>query len=86
MKTSTMIVLVGEEELKQMNETEAKRKLSILKCLKFWRSSREADNSWTNSFEDVQNGGICIRLSVVYVRIKMNVEKFGNIGCLVNYL
>ena len=45
-----MIVLAGEQELHKMNEAEVQRKISVLKCPKFWRAAGDAANSWTNSF------------------------------------
>ena len=45
-----MTVLAGEEQLRQMNESEDKNKIAILKCPKFWRAAGDAANSWTNSF------------------------------------
>ena len=50
-KVGTVMVLVGEEQLKAMNESEDKNKIAVLKCPKFWKVARDATNSWTNSFE-----------------------------------
>ena len=49
-KAGIVTVLAGEQALQIMNETEVKRKISILKCPKFWRAAEGAANSWTNSF------------------------------------
>ena len=49
-----MTVLAGEEQLRQLNETEVQDEIAILKCPKFWRVAEKNDkeqNSWTNSFK-----------------------------------
>ena len=51
MKSGTVTVLVGEEQLKKMNESEVKNQISLLKCPKFWRVAGDTTNSWTNSFK-----------------------------------
>ena len=43
-----MIVLFGEEELKQMKEQRMEKQIGILKCPKFWRNAVDESNLWTN--------------------------------------
>ena len=53
-KSGTVTVLAGQEQLKSMNESEVKNKISILKSPKFWQIKTTNDdkvNSWTNSFK-----------------------------------
>ena len=50
-KSGTVTVLAGGQELSQMNDAEERRKISILKCPKFWKMTQTNANSWTNSFK-----------------------------------
>ena len=47
-----MTVLSNEEDLQKMNEERIQRKISILKCPKFWSCSKDVVNLRTNSFEE----------------------------------
>ena len=40
-KAGTVTVLAGEEQLRQMNETEVQDQIAILKCPKFWRVAEQ---------------------------------------------
>ena len=54
MKVGTVTVLVGEEQIKAMNESEVRSKIAISKSPKFWKISQTDENkinSWTNSFK-----------------------------------
>ena len=62
-----MTVLVGEEQLKAMNESEDKNKIAVLKCPKFWRVAGDATDSWTNSFEGHVSWGYFYKNNVKYV-------------------
>ena len=44
-KAGIVTVLVGEEQLKAMNESEDKNKIVVLKCPKFWRVAGDATDS-----------------------------------------
>ena len=52
-KSGTVTVLAGEEQLQTMNDAEVQKKISILKCPRFWRCTEKNENdqnSWTNFF------------------------------------
>ena len=41
-------MLSSEGDLKKVNESETRKKIAILKCLRFWQISAYAENSRTN--------------------------------------
>ena len=56
-RTGTVTVLMGQEDLKQMTEARDQRSITVLKQPKFWKSTRSTSNSRPNLFEgDVQWG------------------------------
>ena len=72
-----------------MNDAEIQKKISILKCPRFWRCTKENENnqnSWTNFFRGVYNGDICTITTVKFVNLKINVKAFVNIDLHVNYI
>ena len=41
-------MLSSEEDLQRMNEEKMQKKISVLKCLRFWRERVNGENLWTN--------------------------------------
>ena len=83
-------MLSSEQELKRMKERTMQEKISVLKCPKFWRESKDNQNLRTNLLKgDVKyevSGGICTKLIVISVNVKMNVKEYVNIEIFVHYL
>ena len=48
MQSGTVTVLSNEEDSQKMNEARMQKKISILKCPKFWRQRTDATNLRTN--------------------------------------
>ena len=48
-------VLSSEDELLRMNEGETRKKIAILKCPRFWKTTADVSNSRTNSFKEGVN-------------------------------
>ena len=82
-KAGTVTVLAGEPELQKMHETEVKRKISILRCPKFWRAPGDAANLWTNSFRGRGEWGFLYNTECTLCKIKTDVTIFVNIKHLV---
>ena len=51
MKAGTITVLVGEEDLKRMNESEVQKKIAVIKCPKFWNVAKTNTNLRSNFSE-----------------------------------
>ena len=51
MQAGTVTVLSSETELKRMTERTMQEKISVLKCPKFWRESKDNQNLRTNLLE-----------------------------------
>ena len=59
-KAGTVTVLVGQDQLRTMNDAEVKKKISILKTPKFWKHTNLNSNSWTNFFDGRCKVGISV--------------------------
>ena len=64
-------MLSNEEDLRKMNEEGIKKKISILKCSRFWRESGEQSNlrsNFSKGREKIETeGGYCMILTVASV-------------------
>ena len=55
MQSGTVTVLSNEEDLQKVNAERIKKKISILKCPKFWRTHTDVTNLRTNSLKGYVN-------------------------------
>ena len=70
-KTGTVTVLAGQDQLQAIEDHAVQRQISVLKSPKFWRTTQMNDNeliSWTKSFKGRVNGDFCIIPNVLYVK------------------
>ena len=51
----TVTMLSSEDALLRMNEAEAQKKIAILKCPRFWKTTADVSNSRTNFFNEGVN-------------------------------
>ena len=66
-KSGTVTVLAGEEQLKSMNDAETQKKISILKCPRFWRSTKKMRTIKIRGrilLKGVYNGDTCTIMTV----------------------
>ena len=83
-------MLSSETELKRMKERTMQEKISVLKCPKFWRKSKNNQNLRTNLLKgDVKyevKWGHLYKTDCDICNVKMNVKEYVNIETFVNYL
>ena len=90
MRAGTVTVLSGEEDLKGLREEVVEKKISILKCPKFWRENAESVNLRINSLKRhvkyYTEWGYLYSNDCESVKVKMNVQNYVIIGMFVNYM